>query len=194
MAAVQALCDKALYLQKGRVKAIGEVDALVSQYQSDANLGKDSQFADPVKLGDGLELLFIKFDPDPVKSGKSLRFAMEFRARKQVRITEFAVLIYSAEGVRIAILDFRPYGLPTSLSAGQTWPLSGEIKSVPFVEGDYHVGLYTNVGDFSGDTLELANLTVAPANRGQGQTPYLPTNRGLVELDFTASFQPLKPR
>jgi ABC-type polysaccharide/polyol phosphate transport system ATPase subunit len=189
MGAVQTLCNKACYLQMGQLKAHGEVDAMVGQYRSDASQGGDRQPTDPLKLADGLELLLMKFTPNPVGSGKSLRFALECRVKKQVRITEFALLIYSEQGLRTAMLDLRAYGLPTSLSAGKIWRVSGEISSVPLVEGTYHVGIYINSDNFMGNTLDLASFAIDPVHDVHGTTPYLPVHRGLVELDFTAGFQ-----
>jgi lipopolysaccharide transport system ATP-binding protein len=193
MAAVQSLCDKAFYLQRGRVKAIGAVDPLVNQYLTDANQDRNRQLSGRVELGGGLELLPIKLTPNPVKSGKSLCFALEFRAKKQVRITELALLISSAQGLRVAILDLRGCGLPITLSAGQIWQASGEINSMPFVEGDYRLGAYTRSDDFVADLPDLADFTVAPVYQSQVLTPYEAIHRGLVELDFTAGFQSPPP-
>jgi hypothetical protein len=62
--------------------------------------------------------------------------------------------------------------------------LSGQIESVPFVEGDYQVGLFVNTGDFCGDIFGLANMTVAAQLSSTPTTPYLPQYRGICDLRY----------
>jgi hypothetical protein len=162
---------------------------MVNQYQSDANPGGNGQLTDPLKLGDGLELLHLKLTPNPVRSGKALQFILEFRTNRQVRITELALLIYSENGLRTAILDLRPCGLPASLAADRIWQVSGEIKSMPLIEGVYPVGIWIRSDNYMSDLLDLASLAINPVGDDQGTTPYPPIHRGLVELNFTASFR-----
>jgi ABC-type polysaccharide/polyol phosphate transport system ATPase subunit len=193
MGAVQTLCSKAVYLQAGSVKSIGEVDSLVSQYLGEAQPSESHRLAGPIHVGTGLDLLRFEFLPNPVNSGEPVRFALEFRPAQSTRITELALLFYSAQGTRVAILDLRRCGLPLLLQGGQVWQSEGEIKSFPFVEGDYSLGLYANAADFNGNLLDLVTLAVGARNSKNGHTPYPAMHRGIVELDFTAGFLPATP-
>ena len=188
MAAVQGLCSKAIYLQAGSVNSIGDVNLIVEKYQTHAASGKNERLRGPVKIGDALELIRMDFSPNPLTSGDRLRFAIEFRAKKNVRIAELAALFYSPQGVRVAMADFRGYGLPVKLMAGQQCHLTGEIESLPFIEGSYSVGLYANAGLFNADVFDIVTLDVEPLGK-DGCAPYAPVHRGFVELNYSAGFQ-----
>ena len=190
MAAVQALCSRAIYLQAGAIKAFGEVDLLVSQYMSDSIRGEGQALVGPVGLGDGLKLLHFDFNPNPAPSGTPVRFVVEFQAETSTRVTELAVLFYTGQGTRVAILDMRTCGLPASIGAGHRWRGEGKINSLPFVEGDYRVGLYVNAANYSGNLLDLATIVIC-ARDSNGHTPYPAMQRGVMELDFTAGFRSL---
>jgi lipopolysaccharide transport system ATP-binding protein len=190
MAAVQALCSKAIYLQAGKLNAIGEVNQIVEKYQANAGNERNERLHGPIKIGDSLELIQMEFAPRPIASGDRLRFVIEFHARKSVRIAELAALFYSAHGVRVAMVDFRGYGLPLKLLPGQRCLLTGEIESLPLIEGAYSIGLYANAGLFNADVFDIINLNVEPPNRNTNCAPYAPVHRGFVELNYTAAFQP----
>lgn len=189
MAAVQALCSKAIYLQAGSVNAIGDVDQIVKEYQTNLGNEKSDKLRGPIKIGDALELVRMEFAPNPLASGDGLRFAIEFHAKKIVRIAELAALFYSAQGVRVAMVDFRGYGLPVKLQAGQRCFLTGEIESLPFIEGRFSLGLYVHAGLFNADVFDIVSLDVEPAIRKNSCAPYAPVHRGYVELNYAAAFQ-----
>jgi lipopolysaccharide transport system ATP-binding protein len=190
MAAVQTLCTSAIYLQMGTVKAVGEVDTLINEYQRNAKMGIASSQKLPLSIGAGLELSQLNFAPDIVESGGNLVFNIYLQAKINLRISELAILIYSAQGTRVAIIDLRNFGIPASFIAEQKWHATGEMKSLPLVEGDYSIGVYVNVDDFVGNLLDVTSLIV-DLGRKNGYTPYAPAHRGFVELDFSRTFDPL---
>jgi len=191
MGAVQALCTKLLLLESGAVKAVGEVGSMVDQYLGETQRSENLCLRKAVQVGHDLQLTRFELLPNPVDGGEPLRFAFEFRPRKSTRITDLALLFYSAQNTRVAILDLRSCGLPLSLQVGQDWRGKGEIKSLPLVEGDYSIGLYVNATDFNGNLLDLLTLVVGARVGHNSHTPYLAMHRGMVELDFTAGFLPI---
>jgi lipopolysaccharide transport system ATP-binding protein len=187
MAAVQALCGSAIYLKSGTVKSSGEVESIVNQYLVNSDSGEARSLAGPVQIGSDLKLFRLDFNPNPTTSSKSVRFNIEFHASLAVRIAELAILFYSMQGTRVAIVDLRVCGLPASLQTGQVWRGEGEIKSIHLVEGDYRVGLYINVGNFNGNLIDLTTLSIGVRDRN-GHAPYPAMLRGFVELDFKCDF------
>src|SRR2546426_2890783 len=105
MAAVQALCDSALYLEKGKVKSSGKAGHIINQYLGDSRGIEQRSFARSVRFGADLTLIRLDFQPNPVESSVPLRFVVEFQAECHTRISELTILFYSLQGVRIAVID-----------------------------------------------------------------------------------------
>jgi hypothetical protein len=114
-----------------------------------------------------------------------VRVCIEFSSSESTRLSELALLLYTQQGYRIGVLDFRPSGLPTTLGPGQSWELRGKIKSLPLVEGEYSAGLYLNAGNFNGNLLGLAGLSVSPRKERTGHAPYPAVHRGVLNLEFS---------
>lgn len=185
MGAMEALCSKAIYLQAGKVEAVGAVGDLVGQYLSDQRKTQGRCFLTPVKLGNSLTLLAYDFTPNLIESGKPVSFRLTLQSEQKTAITELQILIYTSHNVRAAVLDLRPFSLPESLIPGETWEMSGEITSLPFVEGDYSLGLYLNTGAYLDNFFDLTTITVRARATTHGIAPYPIMYRGLVELPLT---------
>ena len=188
MGAIEALCSKAVYLFEGVLKAIGDPDELVKQYLINTRVDQGLD-ANPVRLNGGLELRRFDLSPSSVKNGGQLRFRIVLHAEEPVRLTDLSVLIYSSQGVRVAILDLRPWGLPVNMSANDTWHVEGDVAMLPLVEGEYRLGIYANIGKIDEDVFDLATLTVVGHSGQSDHVPYLAMYRGLVELNFTAQLR-----
>jgi lipopolysaccharide transport system ATP-binding protein len=183
MAAIQALCSRVIVLQGGRKIADGDPVESIATYLSGATQAVAPRLREPVAVGQSLELVQFEITPNPAASGQSARFTIEMRAREAARIGELSLLFFSAQEVRVGIIDLRSSGLPASLAAGGSWALSGTIRNLPLVEGDYRVGLYAVAGDFSGNLSDLIELTVTARTVSAGHAPYAPVHRGVVEFD-----------
>ncbi len=183
MAAVQALCGRAVWLDRGKVEYDGRTEDCVSRYLS-ATMGAQPEHASgPVPIGDELSLTRIELTPNPVQSGGRVDFALQFNARSRSRINELTLLVYAAQDVRVAILDLRTPAFPITIEAGSIWQLRGSIERVPLVEGDYQVGLGIGTQAFWGNRLNLVDLRVAARPRPGQLAPHMPQYRGYVELD-----------
>jgi len=187
MSAVQALCDKAVYLQEGTVKAIGNVEPVLNQYLIETGGAHGQRFAEPISMGPALKLLAFDFTPNTIRSGDALRFTLKLCAEGPTTIHEMSVLIYSAQNIRVALLDLRSLQMPMSLLAGEEWRAEGEIRSVPLVEGNYSIGLYVNASNYLENVFDLTSFSVG-AHTGNGSCAPVPAvYRGLVELDCKAA-------
>ena len=182
MSAIQALCQEAIYLQLTvKVKAQGRVEPVIGQYLAEMTTADEQRSRGPVKLG-SLKLLSFDFDPDPVESGRALQFRLVLRADKPTQLTELSLLIYSTEGSRTASVDLRCLALPIRLAGGDIWQVEGTIQAVPFVEGNYTVGLAVNTPEFWDNVFSLAAFTVTAQPHPYEFASYPVIYRGAVEL------------
>jgi lipopolysaccharide transport system ATP-binding protein len=185
MAAIQALCGRIIWLERGKVAYDGRVDEGVSRYLAAALHPAASATDVSVPIGDSLVLRHFDVMPNPVVSGGPLQFVMGFEASAAVRVGELAVLVYSAQEMRVAILDLRSSGLPLTMAGGERRTVRGTIHRLPLVEGSYRLGVYVVTGDFMGNRFGLCEVTVAARLSDAGHAPYASEYRGVVELDFT---------
>ena len=187
MPAVQALCTSAILMQGGAVKTSGDVGLVVNQYLADAGVTQTRGLAVAKNLGPALKLLSFDFTPNPIQSGKDLRWNLTFRAEKSCAFKELILVINSSQGTRVALLDLRSLGFPISLSAGESWQVEGIIKSLPLVEGEYTAGITVNTSDFFENVFDLAGFVVSARPENHGFAPHPINYRGIVSLDCTAS-------
>ncbi|HWI19291.1 MAG TPA: ABC transporter ATP-binding protein [Vicinamibacterales bacterium] len=183
MAAIQALCSRAIWLESGTVAADGAVGDSVRRYlTSSANAARTE--SGPIRVTPSLDLLRFELSPNPVTSGDAVNFDLELSARDATKISVLTLLIYSPLEVRLAILDLRSIGFPIAMAAGETRRLHGWIKSLPLVEGEYQVGFGIQTNDYFGDKLGLFALTVAARPAIGGIVPFAAEYRGVIDLEF----------
>ena len=182
LAAMQMLCSRIIYLSRGNLIRVGELDDCINLYSQEGR--RASGAWQPVTLGRALQLQRFSFEPDNVKSGGDVAFELELLSEMEMRVSDLAILIYSSSGSRVAVLDLRTQGKPYVIRAG-TRPLRGQIHSLPLVQGEYHLGMYIKTEDFQDNLLDLATLTVEGSAASNGSIPYAAQHRGFVELDFS---------
>jgi hypothetical protein len=98
-------------------------------------------------------------------------------------VSDLAVIIFSPQGNRAALIDLRSLGFPVRLKSTENWLVSVDIASLPLVEGDYSIGLSVHTPTFSEDFPDIASLSVYPRGRRDGYAPYAVNYRGTVDLD-----------
>lgn len=184
MSAIQNLCTKAIWLERGHLHREGDVTEQITSYLKvglkSTQITRDSV----VKCGPDVQLTHLEFSPSLVVSKSNTDFVVELRASRAVKISALAILVYSALGERVAILDLRQADGVYALDGTNPLLIKGAVKSLPLVEGDYRVGIYIDYGEFRGNLLELVDLTVTNQPTKFGFAPYPPNSRGVVELDF----------
>lgn len=185
METIRALCTNAINLDKGRIRASGTVAEVIDDYLrfiQTAQASSDSQF----KLGNDLVLNGLSFEPPRMFTGDSAKFKLELTATDSTRIDEMTLLIFSEFGARVAILDFRDFGIAGTTIAKGPFVISGEIRSLPLIEGTYRVGLWAVANAFRGELLDVAQFEII-GRRDAGAVRYPTMYRGLIELDFQVS-------
>jgi len=181
LAAVQALCSRAIWLDRGQVAADGATDAVIPKYLHGARSTNEGS-APARQIGRSIGVRRIIVTPNPVVSGGAIDVAITLGSSAPVKLGEVAMLIYSSLETRVAVVDLRSAKLPVRLDAGDEWSARATIASLNLVEGDYRLGLFVNSSDFAGDVLDLAELTVQ-ARGHAALAPYAAAYRGVVELD-----------
>lgn len=187
MAAIQTLCGRAMLLERGRLRMSGGTQEVVEAYLKRSGDAGGGEAAAEVALGSNVVLRGIRVEPGIVTSGRPADFELELASREPTQVHELAILIYSELGTRVAVLDLRPAaGSGVTLSPRGVL-FKGRIEAVPFVEGEYRIGMFLATGDYHGNSLDLSTMAVVEEASAEGFAPYPAARRGLVALKFSAS-------
>jgi lipopolysaccharide transport system ATP-binding protein len=185
MSAIQALCPRSLYFKSGALAGNAATSEILPMYLGDREAGMRWTSENAIKLQDGLLLERLHCTPGVICSGSPLDIEISFRADRPGLIRECAVLIHSTTGVRVGIIDLRDSGaMPFRYTAGQV-AINVKIKSLPFVEGGYVVGLYLVTDHFAGDLSELAEFSIV-AGQSYEYAPYPAGYRGFLAIQATS--------
>jgi lipopolysaccharide transport system ATP-binding protein len=185
MAAIQTLCAETIYLRSGRIAASGPtgkcVDAYVAESRARLAIGEGNR----LPLGSGLYIEEFQFDPNPVEATCPGRLTLQFGCDGAIRLYAVAVLIYSALGLRVAIVDLRERGVVHEVRSTTPLRFEAQINNLPLVEGTYRVGLYLNAAEpqLTGNFLDLIDMHVTARRPKDGIAPYQPHDRGVLDLD-----------
>ena len=187
MAAIEALCPRSLYLVSGALLEDSSSEAVIATYlRQNRDPSRGSQLR-PRVIQDGLQLKCTRLSTTTPHSGEPLDVEFEFRADEPGQLRECAILVYSAKGMRLAIVDLRECGVvPLHYGSGE-FAIRMRITSLPLVEGDLTLGLYLVTNQFVGNLLDVAELTIVASRSAQGFIPYPADARGLLVLNATTS-------
>jgi lipopolysaccharide transport system ATP-binding protein len=183
MSAIQSLCTKAIRMDSGAVVGQGAVGEQIGDYlkgaQSRASIGDSSA----VRCGPDVQITKLELSPNPVESKQSIDFTLQLRSARAVNISALVVLIYSALGERVAIIDLRREEASYRVGGATPFLIEGTVPTLPLVEGSYSVGLYIDYGQFQGNVLGLVDLMVSGPVQPHAFAPFPASVRGIVELD-----------
>lgn len=164
MSAVQALCNKAVLLEKGRVIDQGSAGDIVQQYLRSMSNVETQKIEDRRdRKGDGsVTLTSIRLDnadeEGPVLCGSRLRITIEYRATdssKLLMFPNFSVTANDMNGAGIVVFDSEMTGgLPDRLPAvGRVTCITSPIHLTP---GRCYVNVAVRRGGETADALEHA--------------------------------------
>ncbi len=182
MAAVTALCSSAVLLSGGRVVSQGKVQKLVTEYLTS---GAREAAARTRRLDAALTLHRFSLDQPAIESGGSACLEIVLESDVPQVLGELCLLVYSAAGQRVAIVDLRSDERVFQASPGSPLTLRVEMHSLPLVEGEYSFGLFYGGIHGSSDATGLCVLSVLPAANDHGTAPYPAEHRGFVEIGHT---------
>ena len=188
MAALQSLCTKAIQLRSGEVIGQGDVNEQIELYVHSQQNGTSINPDVPVRIGGNLTLTNFNFTPNPIECGCGQEFIIDLVAQHPDRIDSLVILVYSALGMRVAILDLRPIGFPFHMK-DKRLEIRGTIETLPLVEGEYNIGLYIESSEVRDNFTDLTKITVARKLSGNNFVVYPSNVRGVVELNYEAICQ-----
>jgi lipopolysaccharide transport system ATP-binding protein len=186
MSAVQSLCGRVIHLAGGGIKGDGESQKVINDYLSSATVAQTEHRR--LKLGDALTLMNMSVSPNPVESGNDVTFRFDLLANHPVQMNEAALLLVALEGPRVGIIDLRPAGFPFTMRTGDLVKIEAVLRSIPLVDHQYRVALWVDCG-VSASTVDVADLTIAPAHANDLYAPYPPQARGWVTFKTECSAQ-----
>ena len=180
MTAMQALCERVIYFEDGKISGDGDPKAEIQRYLSATTTSQTQRKR--LQVADALTVVKAAFRPNPVEAGSDVRFELDIEANSSVRLNEASLLLHALEGPRVGIVDLRPAGFPFNMKSGEVLRIEGTLRSIPLVENHYRVSAWIDSGAFVGEVPGLAELRVLPAPAKTSYTPYRPEVRGWVEF------------
>ena len=149
MRTIESLCNRALWLEKGQVRQIGDTQPVVAAYTDAVNRaiarGHLRQYSGTERRGSGeVQFTIIRLldgdenETDAFQMGDRLVVEMGYRAHQRVLSPSFDVAIYADNGARVCTAT-------TRLSGCTPDHLEGEgvarcvFNSIPFTPGGYSV-------------------------------------------------------
>lgn len=188
MTAVQALCGSAVLLEGGKLLGRGPVEEVLRQYMAFARPSASASRLPVCAIGRELTVRQFMLTPEMPASGASLVVDLKLVCDAPTRVIELCLLFFTHTGQRIAVADVRGQSLPIGLTPGDEFSLEVTFPCLPFVEGEYTLGLYLRTERYSKDLRDLAVLTVMPRTESTQHTPYPAQHRGFLELEFVPVF------
>ena len=186
MSAMQSLCGRVIYLANGQIKEDGEPQHVINDYLSSATVNRTKH--ERLKIGDAFTLMNMSVLPNPVESGKDVRFQFDLVANHLVQLSEAVLVLFALEGTRVGMIDLRPAGFPFTMRTGDCVRIEAVLRSIPLVDHQYRVALWVDYG-VSASVVDVAELTVSPIQASALYAPYGPQARGLVEFKTECSVQ-----
>ena len=183
MSAVQSLCGRVIHLANGQIRGDGEPQHQIHDYLSSATIAKKGQ---RVRVGEVLTLTNMSVSPNPVESGRDVRFQFDLLANQPVQMNEAQLVLFAPDGTRVGIVDLRPAGFPFTMSTSDLVQIEAVLRSIPLVDHQYRIALWVNWG-ISASIVDVAELTIAPAGSTALYAPYPAQARGLVEFKTECS-------
>ena len=186
MAAVHSLCGAGILLHRGRLVQSGPVAGVVREYLDGLSATGGADRDTPVELGPSLLLERFQFASGEAEDRAPASLSIRLVPKRPTTIREMAVLVYSENGVRVALLDLRRRGFLRASRRSDPFELAIRVNTAPLVEGHYRLGIYVSTDEYDGNYLDLRSFSV-PAPRLPDDDPaqYPARERGFVDLEYS---------
>ena len=179
MRAVTQLCHRGIFLSAGRVVLDGTAVAATNAYLRAAKPVIDEGER---RLTSEFVLTQLRISPNPVPSGAPAVFQASIRCDEDTVFSEFVFLLYTRAGMRIAILDCRDNTWPLRAIKSSSFNITARVRALPFVEGEYTLGVYLATTTEKRDHFDLVDFTVAPPQGEFSSSMYGLESLGCVHL------------
>jgi len=183
MTSIQKLCNTSIILQHGTLLAKEKTNDAINLYQGLQN----TITQDTLQLDENYLVSNFSFEPSHINSLSDCILSFKVSSREHRKIESISPLFYDSFNQRVAVLDLRnQIGIHTMAGPGKDIDVAIKIKNIPFLEGEYVLGLYIN-DDISGkDFFNLFRFNIWPVKKLSNEIPYEYdlVYRGYMNLDF----------
>jgi lipopolysaccharide transport system ATP-binding protein len=161
MSTIQALCRKAIWIDRGTLMESGPTSAVVQGYLEAAQVADVAPVAARIdRQGDGsVRVRSIRIEPADgqsiIRTTSQLRVTIDYASERPVRLPRFVVEIYDLSGAGIYLLDTKCTGdLPDVIPA--CGAVVCETEPIKLTPGRCYVNLEVRKGDAKADAVEDA--------------------------------------
>jgi hypothetical protein len=147
MAAVQALCTKGVFLERGRLKYIGDVDEVVKHY---IKAGGHGRLSEAREVGTDFELMKIEAgtpDGSPLETFQPARVAVTFRPLRAITDASVHIVIEDLNGTPVIGLDSKDLLEKRSARANEPLTMVFNIASLPLTPGPFRMRVWLKSQD-----------------------------------------------
>lgn len=154
MAAVRQICQRGIFMHRGRVAAQGEINAIADRYLAEATANPNQAHIETASFI--VENVSVSSEPDSQVAKTFAPLNITIRVRAKVDITDFGLYvgILTLENHRIAGLDLKDFQTLGQIQEGQNAELSFHIHSLPLLAGSYQLEIHLK--DMFNHVIEIA--------------------------------------
>jgi lipopolysaccharide transport system ATP-binding protein len=180
MGMVKQLCKKSIWIDKGRMMAMGETDEITNRYLFQ---GRSANTTVPTRhLGGGVTIENIVLEKNPMTSLTDTQISFGLTSEKPITIDSIGFYLNSIRQERVGIIDLRKNSY--TLNAGEKMKMRVTVRQVPLIEGEYKIGLFLGSNVVSGNFDDLISLQVVGPQRKKDTLEYPLEVRGKLEFDY----------
>ena len=147
LAAMRSMCDRAMWLDKGKCRAIGPSGDVIDEYLAAMLPDEAVEVGGGVRWGTGeariTDVLLLDRDGEPthvIRNGDPLSVQVRWEADERVPDPVFSIVIYTKEGVVLSVPNTRDDGVELPHIEGKgTATLA--IDSLPLLPNTYEVSV-----------------------------------------------------
>jgi ABC-2 type transport system ATP-binding protein len=147
LAAMRSMCDRIMWLDKGKARALGPSGEVIDEYLAAMLPEEAVELGGGVRWGTGeariTDVLLLNAKGDPthvVRHGDPLDIQIRWEADERVPEPVFSIVIYTKEGVVLSVPNTKDAGLvPTAIDGKGTATLS--IDSMSLLPNTYEVSV-----------------------------------------------------
>lgn len=180
MYALNQLCARSVVLRSGSVVNSGTTGEMIAYYN--ALDDKNTEYIDQLfPIGDSMSLKFTSASFD----AKVNEIEMEIAFEKANIVSTLALFINNIEGFRIGVIDCRDLSFPIKGEVTDVLKTKVRFDKMPFVEGEYYVGMYIESTLYKGNIDRLIRFSAAKRSASESTIVEFPKQyRGVLELQY----------
>lgn len=180
--AISSLCTTGILIDKGIITDKGIMSQTISNYLTRYKPINSNNYIENKKLSETVLLKEFVVSKVEVTTFSDFDFKISIKSETINPIFDLALLFFNSYQERVAIVDLRSFQLIAESKTKNEIFLSVEVSDLPFIEGDYSIGLYIHSRECTGNFMDLLSITAIRRMNDLSFAPYPVQVRGLMEL------------